>query len=114
MTEAAVPRTPSRRERQRLDTRQRVFEAAVAEFRRVGFADAQLDRLGALLRAYGELGGTSIQINVIDKATLLEAQANPEKYSNLLVRVTGYNAYFVTIGRGMQDEIIARSSHGRL
>lgn len=76
--------------------------------------DAQLERLGALLRAYGELGGTSLQINVIDKDTLVEAQANPEKYSNLLVRVTGYNAYFVTLGRGMQDEIIARSSHGRL
>ncbi len=76
--------------------------------------EAQLERLAALLRAYGELGGTSIQINVIDKDTLLEAQASPEKYSNLLVRVTGYNAYFVTLGRGMQDEIIARTSHGRL
>ncbi|GAB4344781.1 MAG: glycyl radical protein [Candidatus Abyssubacteria bacterium] len=76
--------------------------------------EAQLDRLAALLRAYGELGGTSIQINVIDKDTLLEAQSDPEKYSNLLVRVTGYNAYFVTLGRGMQDEIIARTAHGRL
>jgi formate C-acetyltransferase len=73
-----------------------------------------LERLAALLRAYGELGGTSIQINVIDKETLLAAQAEPEKYSNLLVRVTGYNAYFVTLGRGMQEEIIARTSHGKL
>jgi formate C-acetyltransferase len=76
--------------------------------------EAQLDRLAALLRAYGELGGTSIQINVIDKATLLAAQAEPEKYQNLLVRVTGYNAYFATIGRAMQDEIIARTAHGKL
>lgn len=76
--------------------------------------DDQLDRLAALLRAYGELGGTSIQINVIDKDTLLAAQADPEKYANLLVRVTGYNAYFATLGRAMQDEIITRTSHGNL
>ncbi len=76
--------------------------------------EAQLDRLAALLRAYADLGGTSIQINVIDKATLLAAQAEPEKYQNLLVRVTGYNAYFTTIGRAIQDEIIARTAHGQL
>jgi pyruvate formate-lyase/glycerol dehydratase family glycyl radical enzyme len=73
-----------------------------------------LERLAALLRTYEELGGTSIQINVIDKETLLAAQAEPEKYSNLLVRVTGYNAYFVTLGRGMQEEIIARTAHGTI
>jgi formate C-acetyltransferase len=76
--------------------------------------EAQLDRLAALLRTYEELGGTSIQINVIDKETLLAAQADPKKYSNLLVRVTGYNAYFVTLGRGMQEEIIARTAHGNI
>jgi len=76
--------------------------------------EAQLERLAALLRAYGELGGTSIQINVIDKETLLAAQAEPEKYQNLLVRVTGYNAYFATLGRAIQDEIIARTTHGKL
>jgi len=67
-----------------------------------------------VLRAYGELGGTSIQINVIDKDTLLAAQAEPEKYQNLLVRVTGYNAYFATLGRAIQDEIISRTAHGKL
>jgi formate C-acetyltransferase len=76
--------------------------------------EAQLERLAALLRAYGELGGTSIQINVIDRETLLAAQAEPEKYQNLLVRVTGYNAYFATLGRAIQDEIIARTAHGNL
>lgn len=73
--------------------------------------EAQLAKLGALLKAYGQLGGTSIQLNLIDRETLIEAQQNPEKYQNLLVRVTGYNAYFVTLGRGMQDEIIARTTH---
>jgi len=42
---------------------------------------------------------------------LKEAQAHPEQYKNLLVRVTGYNAYFVAIGKELQDEIIARESH---
>jgi len=48
---------------------------------------------------------------VIDRETLLDAQRHPENYQNLLVRVTGYNAYFVTLGRAIQDEIIARTSH---
>lgn len=73
--------------------------------------EEQLAKLGALLKAYGQLGGTSIQLNLIDRETLIDAQQNPENYQNLLVRVTGYNAYFVTLGRAMQDEIIARTAH---
>ena len=42
---------------------------------------------------------------------LREAQAHPQEYRHLLVRVTGYNAYFSSIGRELQDEIIARESH---
>lgn len=71
-----------------------------------------LDRLAAFLKAYNTEGGTALQINVIDPQTLRRAQANPAEYGNLLVRVTGYNAYFVTLGREIQDEIIARVSHG--
>ena len=63
----------------------------------------------ALLRAYESLGGTAMQINMIDAETLREAQQHPEQYQNLLVRVTGYNAYFTAIGKGLQDEIIART-----
>jgi formate C-acetyltransferase len=43
---------------------------------------------------------------------LKDAQDHPEDYKHLLVRVTGYNAYFVTVGRELQNEIIARESHG--
>ncbi|MHA1580865.1 MAG: glycine radical domain-containing protein [Candidatus Freyarchaeota archaeon] len=70
-----------------------------------------LEKLASLLRAFDILGGTSLMINVIDAQTLREAQKHPEKYSNLLVRVTGYNAYFVTLGKALQDEIIARTEH---
>ncbi|OQB26541.1 MAG: Benzylsuccinate synthase alpha subunit [Chloroflexi bacterium ADurb.Bin180] len=68
-------------------------------------------KLMALLRAYGQVGGTCLQVNVIDAATLREAQKHPDEYRNLLVRVTGYNAYFVGLGKEIQDEIIARESH---
>jgi pyruvate-formate lyase len=66
----------------------------------------------AFLRGYVENGGTALQINMIDADMLRDAQKNPENYRHLLVRVTGYNAYFTSIGRELQDEIIARESHG--
>lgn len=71
----------------------------------------QRQKLKALLRAYGQVGGTCLQVNVIDADTLREAQRFPDEYHNLLVRVTGYNAYFVGLGKEIQDEIIARESH---
>lgn len=69
------------------------------------------DKLMALLRAYARVGGTCLQVNVIDAGTLREAQKHPDEYRNLLVRVTGYNAYFTGLGKEIQDEIIARESH---
>jgi pyruvate-formate lyase len=65
----------------------------------------------ALLRAYGKVGGTCLQVNLIDADTLRQAQKHPDEYRNLLVRVTGYNAYFTGLGKEIQDEIIARESH---
>ncbi|MCJ7829430.1 MAG: hypothetical protein MUP81_06790, partial [Dehalococcoidia bacterium] len=65
----------------------------------------------AFLRGYVENGGTCLQINMINADMLRDAQKNPENYKHLLVRVTGYNAYFTAIGRELQNEIIARESH---
>ncbi len=70
-----------------------------------------VDKLAALIRSYIEHGGTALQINIIDADTLRAAQKDPDGYRNLLVRITGYNAYFVMIGKEIQDEIIARESH---
>jgi formate C-acetyltransferase len=70
-------------------------------------------RFKAFLRGYIENGGTALQINVLDAETLKDAQKNPEEYRHLLVRVTGYNAYFTSIGRELQNEIIGRESHGK-
>jgi len=69
------------------------------------------EKLMGLLRANIEHGSSALQINIIDPETLKKAQQNPDEYRNLLVRVTGYNAYFVTLGKEIQDEIIARESH---
>jgi len=73
--------------------------------------EEHLEKFASLLRAYGEVGGTSLMINMIDPETLKDAQKRPEEYENLVVRVTGYNAYFANLGKEIQDEIIARESH---
>ncbi len=72
------------------------------------------EKFKAFLRGYCRNGGTALQINMIDVDILRDAQKHPENYRHLLVRVTGYNAYFTSIGRELQDEIIARESHSRL
>jgi pyruvate-formate lyase len=65
----------------------------------------------AFLKGYIENGGSALQVNLIDADLLRDAQKHPENYRHLLVRVTGYNAYFTSIGRELQNEIIARESH---
>ncbi|MBM4331330.1 MAG: hypothetical protein FJ117_08930 [Deltaproteobacteria bacterium] len=61
------------------------------------------------LRTWCDMGIPHVQFNVVDKATLLDAQKHPEKHSNLIVRVAGYSTYFVDLSKGLQDHIIARS-----
>ena len=53
-----------------------------------------------------------MQFNVISRETLLEAQANPEKYKTLVVRVAGYSALFTTLSKSLQDDIINRTEQG--
>jgi len=69
------------------------------------------DKFKAFLKGYSENGGTALQINILDPEMLKDAQDNPGDYRHLLVRVTGYNAYFTTVGRELQNEIIERVSH---
>ena len=66
--------------------------------------------LRSLIEVYFEGGGLELQINVVDSETLRKAQAEPEKYKGLVVRVSGYSAYFVNLDRELQDEIILRTS----
>ena len=71
------------------------------------------DKFKAFLRGYAENGGTALQINMLDPGMLREAQKHPQDYRHLLVRITGYNAYFTSIGRELQNEVIARLSHNK-
>ncbi len=73
--------------------------------------DADLDKFVQLVRTYFNLDGHHIQFNVIDAATLHAAQANPEQYRDLIVRVAGYSDYFCDLSQALQDEIIARTEH---
>jgi formate C-acetyltransferase len=68
-----------------------------------------LGKLGSLVRTYFRMGGHHIQFNVVDTATLREAQKKPEDYRSLLVRVAGYSDYFVDLDRNHQEEIISRT-----
>ena len=72
--------------------------------------DDSVHKLQSLIRTYFELGGMQVQINVIDKDTLLEAQRFPEKYRNLIVRVSGWSARFTTLSKALQDDIISRTA----
>lgn len=64
-----------------------------------------------LVETYFMMGGLEVQFNVVSRETLLEAQKHPEQYQDLIVRVSGFSAYFVTLDRVLQDEIIARTEY---
>jgi pyruvate-formate lyase len=65
--------------------------------------------LSDLIETYFSLGGEHLQVNIVNTETLRAAQREPEKYRGLVVRVTGYSAYFVTLDRQSQDLLIAAS-----
>jgi len=67
--------------------------------------------LGGLLEGYFSLGGQQLQWNLVDRATLIAAQQDPEAYRGLVVRVAGYSALFTDLNRVVQDELIARTEH---
>ena len=73
--------------------------------------DLGIDNLAHLVRSYFKLDGHHIQMNVVTAETLRAAQATPEKYRDLIVRVAGYSDYFCDLGKTLQDEIIARTEH---
>ena len=61
------------------------------------------------LKTWKEMNIPHIQFNIVDKQTLLKAKNEPEKYSDLIIRVAGFSAYFVDLSGGLQDHIIART-----
>ena len=68
-------------------------------------------KLASLIRTYFKFGGHHIQFNIVDTATLHDAQQHPEEYRDLLVRVAGYSDYFNDMTEQLQNEIIARTEN---
>lgn len=73
--------------------------------------DMAIRKVSALVRSYFKMNGHHVQFNVVDAATLRDAQKHPEKYQNLIVRVAGYSDYFNDLGTDLQNEIILRTEH---
>jgi formate C-acetyltransferase len=74
--------------------------------------EAKIKKLCSMIRTYCESGGHHVQFNIVGTDILRDAQRHPEKYRDLLVRVATYSAYFVELGRDIQDDIIARMEFG--
>ncbi len=70
-----------------------------------------IEKICQLVRSYFRMDGHHIQFNVVDAATLKEAQLHPENYRDLIVRVAGYSDYFNDLGEDLQNEIIQRTEH---
>jgi len=62
----------------------------------------------AYIRAHNEMGGTLININVVSREKLLEAHENPDKYPDLVVRVTGYSAFFKSLSKEYRQQVVDR------
>ena len=70
-----------------------------------------ISNLAALVRSYFRMDGHHIQFNVVKAETLRDAQAHPEQYRDLIVRVAGYSDYFCDLNESLQNEIIERTEH---
>ena len=68
-------------------------------------------KFAALLNTYFAKGGSQVQVNILNTATLLDAKAHPENYQDLVVRVAGYSAYWTELTPEVRDEIITRTEH---
>jgi formate C-acetyltransferase len=73
--------------------------------------DEGLRHLAQLLRGFQAVQGWHVQFNTVSSQTLLDAQRHPEKHRDLVVRVAGYSALFVSLDKATQDDIIERTVH---
>lgn len=72
---------------------------------------ADIKKLGDTVESYFRCGGLHVQFNIMSYAMLIDAKRNPEKYQELLVRVSGYSAYFRDLNEAMKNEIITRTEY---
>ena len=75
----------------------------------VMFTDGMRKNLMALIRVYFRQGGQELQINATSREILQKAMDHPEQYRNLVVRVSGFSAFYVTLDRAVQQDILNRT-----
>lgn len=74
-------------------------------------SDEKMQRVAQMFHAFLKLGGMQLQINYISTDELREAQKHPERYKNLMVRVTGYSGFFTAFDKDLQEDIIRRTEY---
>ncbi|MHA2393528.1 MAG: pyruvate formate lyase family protein [Promethearchaeota archaeon] len=74
----------------------------------IGETHEAIEKIEALIKTHFQMGGTLINVNVIDKKKILEAQRDPHKYPDLMIRVTGFSAYFASLSEELRKYVVDR------